>query len=424
MVIKSHHYRELRCRMVTFSGCKAISSQRGAIVISLSIIFLLLTTFVTLYTTKSILLEQKIANNQARSALAFEAAEFGISTAVQYISDGPDRDVDGDGNSDGLMDAIFAVDADNVGTTNTSLVGAVVGKQQSVTVTITDITTAPDTLLAFRIVSQGFSDDSSATRTITQVIKVVDALPNVPDNPLTARGTVDVNGSATVHNPEGTSSIWSGGNVDIGSNNSTATYVADPSGADYPICMDTPMTCSTVQTSNKVTVGLDIIEHDNNLANLTKEQMFENFFGMTPEAYREAIVTVDLASGSDFSTGAGLAQNEVVWYEGNADINGVTVGCSVAVNGGNVCAQANEAPSIVIINGDVNMKGGPHFYGIVFVMGDITLTGNSTFHGALVVAGESNNTAGSLDVWYNSRLLKDSRGNGGFSAASGAWHDF
>lgn len=398
---------------VKYSECKPITRQRGAIVLSLSIIFLLLTTFVTLYSSKAILLEQKIVNNQTRSKLAFEAAEFGMSTAIQYISDDIDR------NNDGAVDAIFSVDANNIGTTNTSDVG-----NESVSVIITDIDGDPNTLSTFRITSQGFSDDSTATRTIIQVIKVVDALPNVPDNPLTTRGTVNINGSATVHNPEGNSTVWSGGDVDIGSNNASATYIADPSGAGYPSCMDTPMTCSTAKTSNKVTVGLDIIEHDNNLKNLTNFELFENFFGMSPSAYRESKVTVDLAAGSDFSAGASLAQNEVVWYDGDADINGVTVGCSVAVNGGNVCALANEDPSIVIINGNATMKGGPHFYGIVFVMGDVTLSGNSTFHGGLVVAGDSNSTSGSLDVWYNSRLLNDTRDNAGFSASSGTWHDF
>ncbi|PKI14282.1 pilus assembly PilX family protein [Colwellia sp. 12G3] len=422
MVIKSHQYKEQPRKVVIFSGGKPVGNQRGAIVISLSIIFLLLTTFVTLYSTKAILLEQKIVNNQTRSALAFEAAEFGLSTAVQYISDGIDRD------DDTNIDPIFAPAAAvapavlGVGTTNTSLVGTVVGKQQSVTVTITDITTAPDTFFAFRIVSQGFSDDSSATRTITQVIRVVDALPNVPDNPLTARGTVDIAGSATVINPEGTSSIWSGGDVELGANNSVSTEVADPSDANYPLCMDTPMKCNTVSTSNKVTVGLDIIEHDSNLANLTAEKMFENFFGMTPAAYKASTVTMDLAGGSDFGA-AHLATNEVIWYDGDADINGGTVGCTVAVTGGNICDVANEDPSIVIIDGNADMKGGPHFYGIVFVMGNVTLSGNSTVHGAMIVAGESN-TTGSLNIWYNSRLLSNTRDNGGFSAASGAWKDF
>jgi len=392
--------------------------QRGAIVLTMSIIFLLLTTLVTLYSTRTILLEQKIVNNQTRAKLSFEAAEYGLSTAFQYLANNPDR------NNDGILDSnIFNLDAANndIGTTNSTAVGS-----QSVEVTLTDIDGDADVILAIRIVSQGYSDDKSASRTITQVIKVVDALPNIPDNPLTTRGSVDVNGSATVHNLEGNSTIWSGGDVDIGSNNSTATYIADPTDAAYPGCMDIPMTCGESKTSNKTSVGLDIIEHDSNLANLSAAQMFENFFGLTPDAYRAAMVNIDivLADGDDFDTEADLAENKIIWHEGDADISGVTVGCSASVNGGNVCSAANEAPSIVIINGDATMSGGPHFYGIVFVMGDVSLSGNSTVHGALVVAGTTNNTSGSLDIWYNSGLLRGTNETGPLASSSGAWRDF
>jgi hypothetical protein len=387
---------------------QTINKQRGAVVISLSVIFLLLTTFVTLYVAKAILLEQKIMNNEMRSKLAFEAAEFGVSAALDYIGENPDRD------ANGIVDPIFTL-VNNIGTTNVSAVDT-----QSVEVTITALGTEG---LAYQIVSQGFSDDKSATRTVTQIIKVKDAFPNSPDNPLTARGAVDINGSGTVRNLEGHSTIWSGGDVDIGSNNAMKTEIANPSDGNYPDCMDTPMTCSGIETSDRDNVGLDIIEHDSSLSNLTATQMFENFFGMTPQKYKDSMANVQLTSG-DAISGVGI-ENAIIWHEGDADLNGGTGGCTVAVNGGNICPQANEDPAITIIWGDATMKGGPHFYGVVFVMGDIYLSGNSTFHGALIVAGNSNNTiTGSLDIWYNSRLLDGLSNNGGFGSASGAWKDF
>lgn len=393
------------------------AAQRGAIVLTMSVIFLILTTFVTLYMTKSIFLEQKIVNNQERGQSAFEAAEYGASVAFQYLKQDPDRD------NDGILDPnVFAL-VNDIGTASTIDVGS-----QSVQVTVNDIDGDADVISVMQIISQGFSDDSSATRTITQVIKVVNALPNVPDNPLTTRGTVDVNGSATVHNLEGSSTIWSGGDVDIGSNNSTATYIADPSDAGYPGCMDVSMSCAETQTSNKTTIGLDIIEHDSNLANLSPAQMFENFFGLSPTAYRAAMlgdgIDLDVAAGDDFDTAANLAQNTIIWHEGDANIQNGTIGCSIAVTGNNICPAASEAPSIVIINGNASMSGSPHFYGLVFIMGDVSLSGNTTVHGAMVVAGVTNNTSGSLDIWYNSGLLISTQGNGPMASASGAWRDF
>ena len=165
------------------------------------------------------------------------------------------------------------------------------------------------------------------------------------------------------------------------------------------------MSCAETQTFNKTTIGLDIIELDSNLANLTAAQMFDNFFGLTPSAYRAAMlddgIELDVSNGDDFDSVVNLAQNKIIWHEGDASILGGTVGYSVAVTGGNTCSAANEATSIVIINGNVS------------------LSGNSTVHGAMVVAGVTNNTGGSLDIWYNSGLLKSTQGNGPMASASG-----
>lgn len=395
-------------RQQSMDSPTSLKTQTGAVVMTLSVIFLLLTASVTLYLVKTVLLEQKITNAQERGNLAFEAAEYGLSAAINYLTEDADR------NNDSVVDTnVFDTSGDGVGDTNTIAVD-----RQSVVVTVN----ATDEGMI--ITSQGFSDDGSATRTIVQGMKVIDALPNVPDNPLTTRGAVTISGSATVHNPEGHSTIWSGGDVDIGSNNSTATYIADPSDASYPGCMDSPMTCAESKTSNKTTVGLDILEHDSNLANLSSEEMFQNFFGMSPAAYREVMVSMDLAAGDDFSAAADLATNEIIWYEGDATISGMTVGCETSVTGNNVCSLADEAPSIVIINGNATLSGTPHFYGIVFVMGDISLSGNTTIHGSLVVAGVTNNTSGSLDIYYNSRLLENTGSNGPLARSSGTWRDF
>jgi hypothetical protein len=152
--------------------------------------------------------------------------------------------------------------------------------------------------------SDGVSDDRTATRTIRAMGSVADSLPNSPGNPLTTRGTVIIDGSATTHNPEGSSTIWSGSNVELGSNNATATNIADPADAGYPACLDTPMTCSTTRSSTKVSIGLDVIEHDTSLLNLTSEQMFENFFGLSTVNYRESRVTleVDAADVNNLAT--------------------------------------------------------------------------------------------------------------------------
>lgn len=389
------------------------SKEWGVATLAISLTILVLVSLTTLYTSRTVLLEQKMSSNDVRAKQAFDTAEAGVAVAIEYLSKDPDRD------ANGLVDNVFDTNNDSIGDSAT----AIVSPNNRVTVTATDLSGGAMTII--RVASQGFSDDFTATRTVTRTLSALDPLPNVPDNPLTTRGTVVVTGSATVINPEGHSTIWSGGNVDLGSNNSTHTEIADAADAGYPSCMDTSMSCGTVSTSNKVTVGLDVIEHDSSIANLSADEFFRNFFGMSPRAYRETMVTLDTAAaGADAAVQ--LASKEVIWVEGDAEFDSnTTVGCRSVVTGNQVCPAAVQAPSILIVNGSATFDGTPHFYGVVFVMGAINAGGNMTIYGALLAGDAINNqTGGSLDVTYHSDVLKATRGNGPLGSSSGSWRDF
>ncbi|WP_185967958.1 PilX N-terminal domain-containing pilus assembly protein [Thalassotalea sp. PS06] len=398
-----------------------MKNQAGMAVLAVSVVLVILVTLVSLFLSRTILFEQKMVNNDFKSKSTFESAEAGLAIALEYLANGIDR------NNDGVIDFVFDSNGDGIGDSATGVVG-----QANVVVTVSEVNAGDITSLA--VVSEATSLDDASVKVVTTTMQSLDPLPNHPDNPLTTRGNLDVNGSATVHNPEGHSTIWSGGDVDIGSNNSTATYIADPTDSGYPGCMDIPRACSEIQTSNKETVGLDILEHDSDLYNLTPAGIFENFFGMSPEAYKElmASMVVDPSNPSE-SVGCSAnsydacvagSTNEVIWFEGDVEINGGTVGCRSSVNGSNVCANADEAPTILIIDGNATFKGSPHFYGVVFIMGDASASGNSTFHGAVITGGSLNSTSGSLDIHFNTGLLKKTRENGPRTVASGSWRDF
>lgn len=382
--------------------------QRGALTLAVSIGILMLSTLVTFNVSKAILMEQKITNNEMRAMQAFEAAEAGMAAAVTYIQNDPD--VDGNGT----VDPVFDTNADGQGDATSAAIGT-----SSVTVTTTALSAD---LTAIRISAQGYSDDRSATRTITQNMVTINPLPNAPENPVIARGGVILGGSATVHNPEGHSTIWSGNDIDLGSNNSTSTEVPDVSAAGYPACMDVPMTCALVDASNRNIAGVDIIENDSSLGSLTEDQFFMNFFGLPPATYRSSMVTIDSAP-ADVEANADTATHEVIWVEGNASINGITVGCAVSVSGSGVCSAANTKPSIMIINGDLDLGGSPQFYGILYVTGDVTGTGNTTVYGAMVIGGSSS-TSGSLDIWYSSDILANTSKAGASASSAGTWKDF
>ncbi len=398
-------------------GLTPRSRQAGAATLAMSVVLLLLITMVSIYTSRTVIMEKRISANDFRARQAFEAAESGLQIAIAYIAESGGADKDGDGN----IDPVFDTDADGVGNVNTMTFA----DNSSVTVTVAGA------FPQFQIQSVGVSDDRTATQTVRSIGSTTDALPNVPDNPLTTKSALTTVGSATIHNPEGHSTIWSGSDVDLGSNNSTATNIANPDDPGYPTCMDTSMTCSTVRSSSKIAVGLDVIEHDSSLNNLTAEQMFQNTFGLSMANYRESRVTLEVLAANadnlasnDAAPGVDLATGEVIWVEGNTSIiDNTIVGCEVTTN---PCPDANLDPSILIINGDLTMIiGSPRFYGIVFVVGSVSIDGNTTITGALLVNGNvTSTTDGSLDLWYSSDMLQRSRDNGPMAGAPGSWQDW
>ena len=387
-----------------------LKSQRGVLTLVISLVILSLSTLVTINLSRAILMEQRITNNDNRARQAFEAAEAGINAALIYLGNDPDV------NIDGIIDPVFDTNADGMGDSASADVGT-----GSVTVTTTDLS---GDMSSIRIIAQGFSDDLSATRTITQTLVTINPLPNMPDNPLVTRGGIVISGSATVHNPEGHSTIWSGGDIDLGSNNSTSTEVPDIGDPGYPACMDISMTCNLVSASNRLIAGVDVIENDSSLGSLSSDEMFQNFFGMSPATYRASMVTVD-TTPAGASAAVHLATHEVVWIDGDVNLSSVTAGCRVAVTGSNVCSAANTKPSIVIVNGNATFGGGPQFYGLLFVRGNVTGSGNTTVHGALVIGGTSNSsTGGSLDIWYSSSVLRGVARAGATTGSAGTWRDF
>ncbi|MCW8973766.1 MAG: hypothetical protein OQL05_10895 [Gammaproteobacteria bacterium] len=399
--------------------------QRGAATLLISIVVLTTITFITLYTSRAVMTEQKISGNELRSRIAFEAAEAAAEMAIAYISDGRDRDEDGllPGVIAGSDDDEFLFDSNGDGTRDSNTLELSNGSRATVSLLNADF----GDIFATDIISQGWSDDRTATRTITQRVALVPALPNAPDNPLITRGTVVVNGSAEVVNPEGNSTIWSGGDVDLGSNNATHTEVVNPADVNYPDCLgDSANPCDTVQASDRYVAGLDIIEYDSSLNNLSDDDFFSNFFGLPPTRYRETRVTmdIDLAAG-DNPDQIHLATDEVIWVDGNLSLNGSTMGCEVAVTGSNVCPSGNQDPSILIVNGDLNLAGGPQFYGMVYVMGDVNINGNANVVGSMVTQGNATNTTGNLTVIYNSALLRELGENGEQAGGGGgSWRDF
>lgn len=413
--------------------------QRGAASLLISLVLLTVITFVSLYTSRTVLMEQKISSNEFRSRIAFESAEAGAEDAIAYLNGGWDR------NEDGNVDFIYDTNADGLTDSNSSDVTVTLPDPNDPNSTVTVTTGHVDLLLtnvsvggvfAINIEATGRSPDGSASRTINQVIARVPGIPNVPSNPLLTKGAIVVNGAAQVKNPQGASTIWSGSSVDLGSNNATHTLIADPNDTtNYPNCLGGSVACDTVNSSDRYTAGLDVIENDDSLNHLNGDEFFKNFFGTEPKTYHDSRDVVDVAGANvanDFTDdppGINLATEAIVWVDGSAGsvkISGGTVGCEVAVTGANVCPTNDIKPSIVIIDGDVNFTGNPKFYGLLYITGNVTSASGGTLSvtGAMVVQGDNVSTKGNINITYNTDVLSRSSDTGPLGGGGGSWRDF
>lgn len=428
-----------------------LHSQRGMATLLISLVVLTTITFTLIYSARTVLMEQNITANDLRGRQAFEAAEAGQEAAVAYLMTSGGRDKDGDGfivtDSSETDEFLFDTDSDGTNDSNTATLPN--GSRVTVTMTEADVSSGNIFYVATEITTEGWSDDGTAHRRIVHTYSYVSPLPNVPENPVLTRGTIVVGGSATIINPEGHSTIWSGGPVDLGGNNTTKTEIADPSQTSdgsntskYPDCLGSTSLdpencnpaavqcpCATFRSSDRATPGLDIVEQDDSLANLSSDEFFLNFFGTTMADYKNTRVTLTTTganSGSDAPTGVNLATDEIVWVDGDASWSNVTVGCSVAgaSNASGMYCNGDIQPSIVIVDGNLKVSGNITFWGLLYVTGEVSGSGSTDIRGAMMISDPNGNTTGSLRIFYNSAVLRSLADSGQMGGGGGSWRDF
>ncbi len=386
--------------------------QKGAATLFIALVILFLMTMVIVFTAKSHLVNMKVTSNNTRAQQALEAADAGL----QYVYE----------NYKGV--SLFCEKTVTSGTACSTVAGTIVnavGLVAAFQVTVDN----------GAVTSIGYSDDRLAQRTITERVKNLSPLPNLPKNPFTARQSALFAGSGNVYNPEGASTIWAGGQLDL---SNTQTYVADPSQDGYPTCLEFSVLCTTVQTTREGNVGLDVVENDSTLLNRDPDDFFKNFFGFdkdTKKAMSDRILTPAQYDPEDNS----FYRGEVIWIDGggpghDVDLSGM-VGCSSNNRTGTItgythttCNDATLSPTLIIVDGDLYLNGNPEFYGLVYVIGELTGPGgagggNPFFEGAIIVE-TSSAASGNLTLIYNSDMLEAIADSGDWAGVSGTWKDF
>jgi len=371
--------------------------QKGVATIFTAIILLIAITLVVMLSGKTIVNETKIAADNYRTSQATNAANYAMDFGVDYFNTGGfDQD------SNNTADNIHLADNWNTGTgalgTDGTLDELELTSTDNSQTTFSTVAFSNDAAAVTRcggtvgnwksglITAIGISDDRLATRTITQCVGPLGILrDDGPKQPLVSQGNVALTGNARIINRYTNTTIWSGGDVSIGSSSAMETYIKDPAvgtldpsvDADIIRLLSTDEDADTqLVSNNNLGNGLDIIDDDPSLGTLEGLEFFTNFFNVET---RDQLKTL---AGNQAYTDMGDAitdpvKSGLIWVEeadGSQSMTGGTIG-------------SIESPAIVVINGDFSLGGNATIYGLLYVTGKYTIAGTPTVVGSNVVEG-------------------------------------
>lgn len=426
---------------------KSLAQQQGAATLLTAIIILIAVTLVVFTSVKTVLNETKISASNYRTSQATASANYAMDVAVNYFDTGgfdrvtqdPDTGAVTDVESDGVIDTLGDLDGD----------GSYDDAFNALTLTSNDGSQTITAQFSFSnsggcgatgvdmkhgtITATGFSDDGVASRTITQCVGPLGILLNDgPKQPLVAQGNVALTGNARIINRFTNTTIWSGDKVTIGSSSAMETYIKDPSVGplDPNDPTDRARLLSTSESDDAQLIsnrnlgnGLDIIDEDPSLGNLTGIEFFQNFFSVDTRAQLKEIAgNQSYSSMSDAITTP--VKSGLIWVEGDQSMTGGTIG-------------SIDRPAIVVINGDFTIGGNAIIYGLLYVTGAYTIDGTPTVVGANIVEGTDLSTGnpvtppivtgtGTISLVYWARFITGSSNPipGLTAVVSGSWRDW
>ncbi len=348
--------------------------QEGAATLLMVIILTFSSTMLVLYTAKVGIDEQKIAASEYRLVLSGDSSEAGLQYAVSVLQDSNSAKVLlNDSNDDGWL-------ADE--STNT-ISKTLNNGDQSFLVTLTNPTINDFSIIEAESIgcSDGCSPCSNAcpSRNVTkELVGIQPTLINPPPSPMVSLGDVKIKGSVDFSGNEGSPSIKAGGDV---------------------------------TTPGKTKPG-EVAAQDADYKDLTEDEFFQLFFGLTKTQIKSQATIVSCTSTSDCNTKLGdpALAGEVVWVDGDAHVSKDTV-----------LGSADE-PMLLIVDGNLQVSGSVEIFGVSYSTGDIKYSGQGNNLGAGVAEGTLSAT-GNTNFSYSPEIVKKLQSNAVASRIAGSWID-
>lgn len=366
--------------------------QRGYATLGIGVVLLLMLTLMTIYLSKSGIMDLRSSADKARYAEALAAAEARVDTGVAWMSVDANRksltpstwalcndgsitsalpgavtasawqtaygsDSDGDGSVDWRCQCRLASAAGAVTTCGTD------------TVYMATPSTSPGSV--YFVVAGGQSADGSANVAVKQGLYLVNSIfPGASNGPppLMGAGNVPLNGNFTVvANPNAGGqgvpvSIWSKIEIDAPQGSSASCGAEEYVGGN----------CTTTM-SKKDVKGIDIVDND---TTYFPPDMFAYVFGVSSANYTlvksQATPVTDCGSLNAASTG-------VLWAASDCTIpSNTTVG------------SVDHPVVLVVESSNFKMNANSTLYGAIFAFdpngnaGEMTMNGGATLYGTIL----------------------------------------
>jgi Tfp pilus assembly protein PilX len=365
--------------MINLSHKKAL----GAATFLITTILLISITMILIFIANYSVIQQKLGANTKRTQQAFEAAEAGLEFGINYLQRNSATILAN--KSGGFVQPYSDSSTNNVTLANGS----------KYTITYTNPTANNYSLI--RITSIGVSDDSSATRTITQLVQFGAILFTLPQSPVVSKGAVSMNGSNVIQNLQGSTTIASGSTVSLSGSSSTQAQGG---------VISTP---GHLQS--------DIQQNSANLTSQTSSDFFASYFGASMTTVRNS-ANFQYSGLSNYSPSLNGKQGVTIWIEQPTS--------TARLSGSAVIGSAAQ-PVLLIVNGNLDISGSMVLYGLIVVLGTTTtdVSGSSVINGGLL-ATDNLSLSGSNTITYNNTVLSTVQQSttNYYAKVPGSWRDY
>ena len=406
--------------------------QGGYATLGIAVVLLLVLSLITVYLTRSGIIDIRTSANKARYAQALTDAERKLEIGLGWLSSSTNRVTllaETPLTSWVTCNTLTSLKVQEL--TNTwlcrprkidgTLANLTITPPETAFVIATPNTTKPEDLgKTYFVVAEGSSVDGSASAVVKQGVYFYasnNGAANAP--PMMGAGNIPLNGNYTiVANPNSGGkgvpvSVWSKIPIDNLSGTAATCQLGE-----YLLAGNN---CTgTAVLSSSAGKGPDIVDNDPDFP----DDVFQYVFGVPSDAY--GIVKAQAKKITDCSNLAGLSGT--VWVTGD---------CTIASN--SVVGSAAAPLQLIVESGAFTMNANSTFYGLLFAFGpppspynagSIQANGGAKFYGSMI----SNDTTdmglqinGTFDMVYSKNVMDIITNGIGYKTMAripGSWTDF